>query len=217
MNICINYYGQPRKLVDCLRVFNDTISDSRYNIKICYTTWIDEDISEFKDLFPTAFIRQVNRPPSIDSITKFSMDRSNPNKSVIHYGLGLYIKQQSKQTIIDYEQQLNIKFDIVVQARTDAYVWKDTLIKYYDNVVKDVIYVGSEPRFDIYNTGAVPDVLYFGTRDTILSTLDHLDVVSNTVVKDSGYFHPETSLYNLFVYLGFKVYYCSFNAFPYKS
>jgi hypothetical protein len=214
LNICINYWGQPRKIQQCIDNFKKTLACSDHLIYVCYTTWETEDVSEFRTVFPEAFIRQVPCPEHLPQMDNKRVDSTNSHKSSYYYGLSLYAKQQSKQTILEYEQQLNLTFDCIVTARTDALVYHGQAFNYYHLLYEGAVFVGDAPNFDVYRTGAVPDVLYLSSRNTMLSTLDHLDVAEHCVVANTNFFHPETSLCNLFKHLNLKIERCVFHTFP---
>ena len=50
MNVCINYYGQPRTLDHMKHTFDNYFAKTKYNLHIIYTTWDHTDISKFKEI-----------------------------------------------------------------------------------------------------------------------------------------------------------------------
>jgi len=216
MNILVCYYGQPRQIDRCLEVFNQSIYDTNHTFKICYTTWKNEDISKFQKLFPLAHIRQVDKPDILENPENFKIDPTNACvKNFDHYAYGIYVKQQIRDTILEVEKVYNTPFDLVIISRTDTLIWDGNMKSCFSECNdENIVCVGHSPRFDIYRVGAVPDVCYFGKRNTVMKSLLHYDNIKHGIVPSIQQFHPESSLYLMFKYFGFQVKYCSFKAFP---
>lgn len=62
MNICVNYWGQPRLMDVIKNVYDTQIKDDSNNFHICYSTWKTEDVSTFKRIFPNSYIKQYDMP-----------------------------------------------------------------------------------------------------------------------------------------------------------
>ena len=138
MNICLNYYGQPRGCKKLKENYLNNIKDDINTFHCVYTTWNTEDISEFKNIFPDSFINQIEKP----NISYFSYFKDNytmdhtwvsNNVPMDNFLYFLYIKTNSIKTIEKYEEINNIKFDIVITLRPDHY-FTGTNINYYYNV-----------------------------------------------------------------------------------
>ncbi len=167
-------------------------------------------------MFPSAHIRQVDKPDTIQNPDNYKIDQTNAKfKDFTHYAYGLYAKQQVRDTIEEIEQIQNTSFDLIIVCRTDALIWDGSIKScYHECNDENIICVGFKPIFDCYNFGAVPDVCYFGKRNTVMKSLLHYDNIKHSIVPSIQQFHPETSLYLIFKYFGFQVKFCPFRAFP---
>ena len=144
------------------------------------------------------------------------MDPTNPLKSVEHYIKGLYVKQQSYNTIENYEKLNNIKFDFIITLRTDIYLDKH-LFEYYEKIMNNLyntVYVANSPKFNIYNNPSLPDVICIANKEITKKIVDQLSNLSYCVVNNSNLFHPETSFYNALEHLNLNILKLEFSAFP---
>ena len=220
MNICINYYGQIRDNNITREVYQNYLNDTNNNIYVLYTTWDDEDINVFKECFNDSYIRQINNP-SLDKYTeimnKYIMDPTNPNKSVKHYLLGLYIKKESYNTINTFEEEQNIKFDIIISMRTAIYI-NNHISEYYNTILNNdehTVFVANSPCFDVYRQPALPDVFYITKNKSVMkNVLSQIDILDNCSVTNTNYFHPETSFYKSLVYFNLNIVKLNLFAFP---
>ena len=153
MNICINYYGQIRDNSVTTETYEKYIDDKNNNIYVLYTTWDTENVTPFKEYFTDSYIRQINIPNLNDEynemINKYKMDPTNSHKSFTHYLLGLYIKKESYNTINAFEEEKNIKFDIIISMRTSVYI-NNNVSKYYNTILDNynnehcIVFVSNE-------------------------------------------------------------------------
>jgi hypothetical protein len=226
MNICINYYGQLRDNSITTETHKKYIDDKNNNIYVLYTTWDTENVIPFKEYFTDSYIRQINIPNLNDEynemINKYKMDPSNPYKSFTHYLLGLYIKKESYNTINAFEEENNIKFDIIISMRTSVYI-NNNVSNYYNTILDNynnehgIVFVANEPCFDIYNQGASPDVFYITTNKSVMKNiLSQIDILDDCLVTNTNYFHPETSFYKSLIYFQLKIVTLNLFAFPQK-
>jgi hypothetical protein len=217
MNICINYYGQIRDIEDCKYMFDNYIFETRNKYHILFTTWEDENIKPFIEKFSESFIstnKQVDES-AFDKglLTKYTIDRTQrKDKTLFHYLKGLYIRNKTIDTILMYEKNKNIKFDLIITLRIDTTI-SNALSDFYKNVMDKNICVANEPRFNIYDTGSYPDCLCFSNRDNMLNILDCLKDIEKCCVKDTNFFHPETTSYNIIINKKLDITYCLFNSF----
>lgn len=214
-NVCINFIGQPRNIDNAFKMYNKYLFNQKYSYTILYTTWKSENVDKFKNTFNTSYIRLVNIR-NIDFFKKYDnyiVDPSNPNKTLYHCLLGLYIKYESGNTIKEYSKNNNISFDIIVTLRTDTQI-NDNITKYYDEILENQIMVASEYRFDIYNSGACPDTFSIGTFDTMLKTLNQVNDFSDCIINNTNYYHPETSFFKYLTYLKLKIIYLPLISIP---
>lgn len=220
MKICINYYGLPRNVERALRTFRDAIEVGGHEFHIVYTTWTVEYTRAFETAFPQAFVRKIRVPDEtvFGDLLSYELDWTNTQKGkrLRSYLLGSYAKQESKNTILEYEKNHNIKFDIIVTLRTDTVIEGAHLADFYGSVEleRPIMYFASEPTFDeIHKEGAVPDALQFSGRDFHLKTLDILAILPNCTLKGQRVFHGETCCYKQILYHGGAVNYLPFYAF----
>ena len=220
MKVALNYYGQPRALDHCLNIFNKYFKsiDELYILYTSYNNQCEDKINRFREMMPSAFIRTY--PDEIHQVENdVAMDRSNPNKTVEYYYKGLWIKQCSAQTILEYEIANNILFDVIITLRCDTNITCDNNL--IAGILNDVIvgdhetvYAASEERFNIYGTGSVPDTLLISTRDIGLRILFQYDNREYIYVANTKWYHPETSAYNNIIKCGGNVTYLNMTAFP---
>ena len=212
MNICLNYYGQMRNNTITTDIFEKYINDTNNNIYVLYTTWSVEDITLFKDYFKNSYIRQINIP-DLDEyseiIDKYSMDGTNCHKSLQHYLLGLYIKKESYNTINSFEEEKNIKFDIIISMRTSICI-NNKISNYYstilDNNDESTIFVANRPCFKIYNDESLPDVFYISKNKFVMKkVLSQIDILNHCLVTNTFFFHPETSFYKSLYYYNLNI------------
>lgn len=220
MKICVNYYGLPRSVERALRTFRGAIETQGHEFHILYTTWTVEYIKPFEAAFPQAFIRKIRVPGEtvFGDLLNYELDWTNTQKGkrLRNYLLGSYAKQESKNTILEYETAHNIKFDIIVTLRTDTIIEDAHLADFYGSVAleRPIMYFASEPTFgDIHKEGAVPDTLQFSGRDFHLKALDILCALPNCTLSGQRIFHGETSCYKQILYHGGAVHYLPFYAF----
>jgi hypothetical protein len=206
MKICINYYGQLRDIKTTINTYNNFIKDTNNEFHILYTTWENENTIDFKNVFKNAFINKIQLPDLSNYkniIDNYDLDPVNRTiKSISHYILGLYIKLKSLNTIEIYENTNNIVFDIVINIRTDTYIWGSHLSTFYNLVSSNdnKVYCANEYRFDVYKTGSVTDAICFSNRNISNTILNQLNNLEKCVVIEknniTNFFHPETTFYN---------------------
>ena len=232
IRICINYWGQPRNRESHARdIYNSRIihpnsNENNYEFHIVYSTWKDENIETFKKLFPEAYIKQYDKPDMgqyKNIIDNYKLDKSQPSsKSLERYLYGLYIKKLSTETIIKYQEQKKIKFDIVVSLRVDCNIWDGNVFDHYNNILKlnkinvnnNEIYFANENRYDIYNQGGVPDTLLLGNLNNVLLASKQIDIIEKTTLTNTKEIHPETAFFKGCIASGLNVKYLPFKAFP---
>ena len=232
IKICINYWGQTRNYESHARdIYNSRTvppnsNENNYEYHILYSTWKDENIELFQNLFPEAYIKQYDKPDMEqykNIIDNYKLDKSQPpSKSLERYLCGLHIKKISTDTIIEYQQIKNINFDIVVSLRVDCNIFDGNLFDYYNkiletnknNINNNEIYFANEMRYDIYNQGGVPDTLFIGNLNNVLLASKQIDIIEQISLKNTNEIHPETAFYKACIALGLDVKYLPFNAFP---
>ncbi len=205
MHICINFYGQPRNPENVRAMLDTSLIDSNHTYHILYSTWENENIELMQKLNPELNIFRYAMPDDtvFDKFNNFKLDSTQvADKTLKRHLLGLYIKEQTAKTILQYEKNKSIKFDIIVTLRADAKIQKNVLYNFYSSVdlLSNIMYVAEEPCFNIYKTGSYPDVLMFSNRETMLKALDIISIYEYCVVKNTNYFHPETSAFNILIY-----------------
>jgi hypothetical protein len=216
MNICINYWGKPRKLNVIEETYNTQLNDKINNFHICYTTWKTEDISRFKEIFPDSYVNQID-PPDLDTDKyKYIIDNFRPvsyNPSIINSILGLYVRQQSVSTVSTFEQNLNIKFDFVITVRPDTLITEGILYENYPFIKKNLnyIYVGDRPRFDVLNMGSVPDSLIVSTLENTTKMLGEFPDFDKIDINRT--YHPETASDKLIKLSGVECFFLNLSAF----
>jgi|688.fasta_scaffold60659_2 hypothetical protein len=220
MKICINYFGQPRKLEVMDATFNTFLNDDENEIHILWTTWKSENIEEFLRIFPNSYINQIDEPDMNEYkniLYNYTLDHTNSRKNIIHYIKGLYVKYKASETIANYEQYNKLKFDIVITTRTETYInCAGKLNKYYQQIINNdsnSVYVASHPTFDIYNNGSYPDVMLISSSDTMKKALTQINVIDKCNVNGTNWFHPETASYKSLIILGINIIQLDFSAF----
>ena len=216
LNICVNYWGQPRQLKIINDIYNNQIKDNINKFYICYSTWKNEDVDGFKKIFPDAYIIQYDLPDlSIykDIIDNYKYDITSISQDISNYVLGLYIREKSLHTINNYTIMNNITFDIIITLRPDTDIYNGNLNEHYNfinsNINSNIVFVPDKPRYDIYNQGAVPDALLVSNiynMNKILSfpKFENIAIYGNII-------HPETAtgkhiLYNNFILKYLNIY-----------
>jgi len=214
MKICILYTGQIR--INEIEKNINFLMDDENEYFILLNTWNDQDVSEFKNIFSNSIIK-FNERPTDDLVNKISENANivYPNCYInpfYNYTCSLYIKYKS----IEFLEEINIAFDVIVILRTDTKLWKN--ISYlYKNIEDNSIYTPIGPTFDIsgdvlYGQNSCSDVIFFGKPETIKLALNQINNID--VTKYNGnYIHPETSLCNYFKYLNLNIVRCQFDAF----
>jgi len=222
MNICVLYHGEMRtfKKAVVLQKKNLILDNPNYQYHILYTTWNreKENIKDFQIEYKNSYIKMVNEPNRDECHwdSRFKPHIWNPhlNGDVFPYFCQLYLWKEACKTLNEYEQNNNIKFDLVVRLRPDTFFEKQYdftkyFYDYFNNINTDNIYVPTEHRFDIYRTGSVPDQICFGRKELIEKILNSLDIVTE-VQQDKFVFHPETSLHNIMKYHHMNIIYLNF-------
>jgi len=227
MNICLNYFGQPRNPETTERVFNNYIKtpyDVTYHI--LYTTWDIENIDSFKTIFPNAFIKQYSYPDNNifnTILTNYALDfYSRECRTLLNYLLMLYIKSMSAKTISEYEELNNIQFDFIINLRPDLRL-SHNLYTFYDQILKTIndttIYIASEPRFNCYleqyGQDAYPHAIFIANSYVSKKVLNELSIIEYCPVKTTNWLHPESSSFNAIHYLSLNFVILPFCAFPY--
>ena len=226
MNICLNYYGLPRNSEITKFTFNKHIhtNDNNINYYVLYTTWENENVDEFKKIFPNSYINFIEKPDIQKYnyiINNYNLDPGNPHKTIDHYVLGMYIKKMSYTTITNFEKNNNINFDFIITIRPDIYL-NNHLSNFYDFIntnlknkdLNNTVYVANTPKFDVYGQPALPDVMFISDKDTSKKILEQLDILVNCTLKDTNIFHPESSFYNAITFLKINIHELNLFAFP---
>jgi hypothetical protein len=215
MNICINFFGQPRYVENAKYIYDNFMKDYRNNFHVLYTTWEHENIEAFEKDFPNAFIKKIKQPDESvfdkDIFENYVIDPTNAHrKQMSHYLYGLYIKAQTKNTILEYEKLHNIQFDIIITVRIYTKL-KNPIIPYYEQIKNndECVFVGNEELFNIYNSPSYPDTFVASNRRIGIDIVDSFDVLKKSTVHNSKMFHPETTSYNIIVNKGHKLHYIS--------
>jgi hypothetical protein len=220
MKICINYCGMIRNIQDTHETFLQHFTNPAHEYHILYSTWQNHPVDTFKKTFPSAFICQYE--PDLDLINNYhdySMDKTNaPRKSLEHYLLSLDIKKKSLETFYKYKNYTNIDFDIVIFLRVHAYIYNTkSLSDLFEPLQDNVACVASEPAFNIYNCGALPDNICYTTEKNISKVLCHLDVLKQCTVPQTKQFHPETSFALSLQAMGFTINKKPFDTYSFKE
>jgi hypothetical protein len=223
MKICLNYYGQNRDINITKYTFENFIKSDNVDIEyyILYTTWDTENTNEFKELFQNSFIEQIEYPNLNNYkfiIDNYKMDPTNPNKTIEHYLLGLYIKKMSYKTIEKFEECNNINFDFIISLRTSIYLYDNHLSVFYNDINQNLInkiYVAKDPCFDVHpNQPALPDIISIANKNITKKQLEQIDVLDNCLVIGTNFFHPESSFFNILKHHKIDIISLNFRAFP---
>jgi hypothetical protein len=122
----------------------------------------------------------------------------------------------SYTTIINFEKNNNINFDFIITLRPDIYL-NNHLSNFYSIINKNLnntVYVANSPKFSIYNQPSLPDVIFISDKDTSKKILEQLDILLNCNIKDTYFFHPESSFYNAITFLKININELNLGAFP---
>lgn len=207
MNICVNYYGQPRGCKPTLENYMNNIHDNTNKFHILYTTWKTEDITQFKNIFPNSYIRQVE--PNLENyhhvIEKFG-------DFIKNYLMYLYIIKNSLDTIKEYEDKHKIKFDVIITIRPDNLILKSPLKDYYNELYnnQDVMLLALGPCWDLYKTGAYQAATSLSSREHAELHLNIIDIIHLLNIEGRNELHPETSAFNLLKYYTIKYKFCDY-------
>ena len=214
-HICINFAGQPKNIYNLLETYNNYIYNPDYIYHILYTTWVNEDITKFCEIFPNAYSKQIERPdisghPYYDEYlyicNSYIYDRTNiaSNKLFFNYFLGQFIRDQSRYTITEYEKIHNIQFDIIITTRPDIKIERANISMYFNQILenkKRALYIANSPVIDIYNCGSYPDALIMGQREHMLYLLDYVYIIRFCAIYEDpvnkNIIHPETTSYKI--------------------
>jgi len=216
MNIALSFCGLCREISHTKNIMN-FLTNNEHNYVILLTTWENVDTTEFSNYFPDSYIYKVEIPT--ENITKewlkdYRMDDTNPHKPVINYFYQLYIRNNSQNTINEYEIKENIKFDIIVTLRTDVELWEN-ITKYFNFIKNDDnnIFVGNGPNFNIYGTGSCQDVLFFSSKSIMFKILNYQYNFPEEIQPKKNIFHPETCQFNCFRNLQLNIQFLPFQSF----
>jgi len=146
------------------------------------------------------------------------MDVTNSHKKNIqHYIMGLYIKNKSSETILEYEENNNIEFDFIITLRCGIYFNKEKISNFYNIILNNnnSIYLAVEPAFNIYNMGSCPDVISISNKNITLKILSQIYHIKNIIINNE-FIHPETSFYLYLKFLNLEMTILNFMAFPEK-
>jgi len=205
MNICINLVGQPKKCDLLKEQMKYLVTDNpQYRYHFLYTTWTSENPESIRKQIPNIHVKQVALPNDSDELfkmysNKYTLDNSNlgMGKKRNNYIYALYIRKHSKQHILEYEKNHNITFDIVITTRPDLKIneGSNSLHQYFEHVISNRIFTSRDLTFDVFGQGAVTDVIYMSSRNTMLLFLDSLPFIQSCVVTCTNIIHPETFNY----------------------
>jgi hypothetical protein len=220
MNICVNIFGQIKNIEYLKQTIETSILDNNNKFHILFTTWNDTDINQMKNIFPNCYIKQYNSPDLINYehlICNYKLDITQiSEKKMERYLLGFYIKSKCQETIIEYENNNNIKFDIIITIRTYTRLYNEAYLQQYYSILKEnIIYTAEEPSFAIYSMPAYPDTFTMSKRDCGLDILNVFDVLEKCTINNTNIFHPETSAYQIVIKKNFSIIKLPFNAFLY--
>ena len=174
---------------------------------------------EFKKIFPNSYINFIEKPDLKNYeyiINNYTLDITNSYKTIEHYVLGLYIKKMSYTTIINFENNNNINFDFIITLRTDMHL-NNHLSNFYDTINKNLnntVYVANSPKFSIYEQESLPVVMFISDKDTSKKILEQLDILINCNIKNTNFFHPESSFYNAIAFSKININELNLFAFP---
>ena len=224
MKICINLCGQPKHYENFLKVLDECMAYREHEYHILYTTWKTENIDGFVSMMKTGNINmkinQIDMPdsntPHFDTISNSLIyDHSHriTGKHIRNYFYYLYVRQESEKTITNYENEHNIKFDLIITTRPDIKINRP-IFRYFETMNEKFVYVPDESRFDVYNEGSVQEALLMGRRDTIVTLLTGaIEILPDCGLGGTNQIHPETSFYKIIKKHDFMVVYLDLNAF----
>ena len=224
LKVCLNFWGQPKNIQNLQYIYEKFLHDPQYDFFVLYTTWKSENITSFKNIFPSSYINLIDLPSDndlnyIDIVNNYDLDSSNKGNGRIinNYFLGMYSKDYTRNTINCFENNNNIKFDIIVTLRPDIRLF--TNISYYYTEIYNTcntIFVASEPRYDIYREGAYPDALCISKRNEMFLLLEFINELKSNTLNNTNVFHPETTSYKIIINKQLLIKYLNFNAFVYQ-
>jgi len=220
MNICVNYWGQPRLMNIIEDIYKTQINDNINNFHICYSTWKTEDISRFKAIFPNSYIKQYDYPNLEnykDIIQKYKYDGTTISRDITNYIYGLFIREQSINTINEYMNIKNITFDFIITIRPDTDIYNGLLHSYYYNILENTnfLYVATHPRYDVYNQGAIPNALLISSYNNMKNILKFPNF--ELIAIDGNYIHPETSTGKQVIYNQIPIKYMNLSSFRFNN
>lgn len=224
IKVCLNFWGQPKNIQNLQNMYESFIYDPQYDFFIVYTTWNSENITTFKNFFPTSYINLIdlpstNDPNYMDIVNNYTLDWTNKanGRLIKSYFLGLYCKDYSRNTINNFETNNNIKFDIILTLRPDTKLFTNISHFYKEiNNTSNTICVASEPRYDIYREGSYPDALCISKRNEMFQLLDFINELKLNTLYNTNIFHPETASYKIIVNKNLLIKYLDFNAGLYQ-
>jgi len=209
MNICIGFHGQVRNFKQNGNNLKSQIIDDndKNNYIVLFSTWENEPIQDFLDIFPIAYVKQY----AIEDNTKMfwdsniSMDITNSYKKLIDFWRYQKSLENLYLLIEEYEQKNNIKFDLILRIRPDIKL-NMNLCEYYFYPQKGHIYVPSQPNYDIFGIGAYPDLLALGGNEEMKDILNGIYVVKfcTIIINGDKIIHPETLAYSIVKYYNYE-------------
>jgi GR25 family glycosyltransferase involved in LPS biosynthesis len=212
--IAIGFHGQIRTFSKAIIDLKPKIMDENSDYTIFLSTWENENVDEFKKVFPNAIIKQfpLQKESDIkwDKLSRYN-NASSKDKTILGYWSYQKNMQNLRTMLEEYEKNNSIEFDTILRLRPDTFMDR-SIISYYDNVEPNKIYVPSEYRFDIYGKGAYSDIMAFGKSNEIKTILNGIDVIEQCT-HEPHVFHPETSMYGVIKYFNYEVVYVELNAY----
>lgn len=212
-NIAIGFHGQIRTFPKAIIDLKPKIIDDNSNYIVFLSTWENENVDEFKKVFPDAIIKQfplqTEGDIKWDKLSRYN-NASSKEKTILGYWSYQKNMQNLRTMLDEYEISNKMVFDIILRLRPDTYMDR-SIIPYYDNVEPNKVYVPSEYKFDIYGKGAYADMLAFGKSNEIKTILNGIDVIEQCT-HEPHVFHPETSMYGVIKHFNYEVVYVQLNA-----
>jgi len=222
MNVCLNFYGQPKNIQNLREMYDKYLYNEKYNYYIVYTTWKTENVELFRSFFPDAYINQIDCPDETNELykditTHYNVDPTNlaNRRNIQGFFLGLYSKDYSRHTIMECENKNNIFFDVIVSLRPDIKLNKNVSM-HFEKFVENTIYVASNPCYDIYRQGAYPGQFDMSKRNDMMYLLDFIKIINKCTVDGTNFFHGETSLYKLIKLKNLQIVFMDFEAFVFQ-
>lgn len=220
MNICVNIFGQIKYQEQLKQTIQTSLLDNNNTFHFLFTTWNSTDETPIKNLFPNCFVKKYELPNLLNYskiIDNYTLDKTQrSNKDITHYVYGFYIKSKSHDTIIEYENLCNIKFDIILTARTYTNLFGYKLQDYYNHFKEDIVYSAEDPCFAIYGMDAYPDSFVMSRRDVGLQILNVFDVLEKCTIDNCKTFHPETTSFRIIKEKGYTLEKLPFRAFVFE-